>query len=96
MKGFGGIGFASSPFAHFTFPISRDVCLLAGHEPRPATAVINSSKVRSVNKGTITRADSQLYAPFKSLTLQRTLDSVTEKRPPEKRILLKKGKLVEE
>ena len=92
----GGIGFASSPVAHFTFPISRGVCLLAQHRRGPATAKLNGSKVRSVNKGTITPADSQLYAPFESASVQRLLDGVVSQRNTSGKVLLSKGRVVEE
>ncbi len=91
----GGIGFASSPTAHFTFPISRDMCLLASHQQGPETAELNGFKVRSVNKGTITRADSQLYAPFKSEPVQKTLDSVLSQTSTSGKVLFSKGRVVE-
>jgi uncharacterized protein DUF4238 len=91
----GGIGFASSPAAHFTFPVSRSMCLLAGHQQGPETAELNGSKVRTVNKGTITRADSQLYAPFKSEAVQKILDSVVSQRTTSEKVLLSKGRVVE-
>jgi len=91
----GGIGFASSAAAHFTFPNSRGVCLLAQHQQGPATAELNGSKVRSVNKGTITRADSQLYAPFESASVQKILDSVVSQRTALGRVLFKKGRVIE-
>ncbi len=95
MQGFAGTGFASSPAAHFTFPISRDICLLASHQPRRAAIELNSSQVRSVNKGTIGQADVQLYAPFKSAHVQTILDSAIKHRPARKEVLIKKGRLVE-
>jgi hypothetical protein len=92
----GGIGFASSPVAHFTFPISREICLLAQHQRGPEAAQLNGSRVRSVNKGTITRADSQLYAPFKSSAVQGILDSIVKQRRGSGKVLFSKGRVVEE
>jgi len=92
----GAVGFSSSPAAHFTFPISRQVCLLAEHQQGPNTAELNGSQVRSVNKGTIIRADSQLYAPFKSASVQKILHSVMGQRTRPGRILIRKGQVVEE
>lgn len=92
----GGVGFASSPAAHFTFPISRDVALLAKHQQDHESVEISGFRVRSVNKGTITRADSQLYAPFRSTRVQEILDSVVRQRPVSGRVLFRKGRVLEE
>lgn len=92
----GGIGFTSSPAAHFTFPINRGVCLLAQHQQGPETAELNRSKVRSVNKGTITRANSQLYAPFESASVRKILDWVVSRRTTSGKVLFRKGRVVEE
>jgi len=92
----GGIGFASSPAAHFTFPISRGVALLAQHRQGPETAELNGVRVRSVNKGTIARADSQLYAPFRLVSVQRILDSVVSQRSTTGKVLFRKGRVVVE
>ena len=59
-------------------------------------ARVASAKVREVNKGTILRADTQLYAPFQSQKIQQLLDSVVNARPATKRVLIKKGRVVEE
>ena len=91
----GGIGFASSPAAHFTFSISRGACLLAQHQQGPETAKLSGSKVRFVNKGTITRADSQLYAPFGSASVQKIFDSVVSQRTTSGKVLLNRGRVVE-
>jgi len=91
----GGIGFASSPAAYFTFPISRGVCLLARHLQGPETAELNGSKARSVNKGTITRADTQLYAPFASRKVQSILDSVFGERTCSGKVLFRRGRVLE-
>jgi hypothetical protein len=96
MRGFAGTGFSSSPAAHFTFPISRDVCLLASHKRGGAAIEVNSSQARSVNKGTIGQADSQVYAPFKSAHVQNLLNYAIKARPRRTEVLMKKGKLVEE
>src|SRR6185312_9585533 len=61
----GGIGFASSPGAHFAFPISREICLIGQHRSAPVVQKVNSAGVRETNKGNITRCETQLYAPFK-------------------------------
>ena len=92
----GGIGVSSSPAAHFTFPISRGLCLLAQHQQGPETAELNGSKIRSVNKGTITRADSQLYAPFESASVQKILNWVVSRRTTSGKVLFNKGRVVEE
>jgi hypothetical protein len=92
----GGIGFASSPAAHFIFPVSRGVCLLAQHQSNVRSSTIAASQVRTVNKGTIVHADSQLYAPFNLSAVQSILDRMMERRPPRKRVLFKRGKAVEE
>jgi uncharacterized protein DUF4238 len=87
----GGIGFKSSPAAHFTFPISRNVCLLAQHLPGPEARELNPSSIRTVNKGTITRADSQLYAPFASNGVQEILNHVVKRKGGPKKVLFSKG-----
>lgn len=92
----GAIGFASSPASHFTFPLSRTICLLAQHYKGPETAQLNGSQVRLTNKGTIERADSQLYAPFKSASVQELLDHTVARRPRLRRVLLKEGQVIEE
>jgi hypothetical protein len=93
-----GTGFLSSSEAYLTFPVSRDICLLLRHRAGVSQAVtrVASSRVREVNKGTILRADTQLYAPFQSRKVQQLLDSVVNARPAPKRVLIKKGKVVEE
>jgi hypothetical protein len=93
---FGGIGFKSSPAAHFTFPISRGVCLLAQHLLGPETRQLNASEVRMVNKGTITRADSQLYAPFSSLSVQGILNDVVKRKGGPRKVLFSKGRALVE
>jgi hypothetical protein len=90
----GGIGFMSSPAAHFTFPISRSVCLLAQHLRGPEASELNPSKIRSVNKGTITRVDSQLYAPFASSAVQQILDDVVKRKGGPRKVLFSKGRTV--
>ena len=90
----GGIGFKSSPAAHFTFPISRSVCLLAQHLPGPEANELNPSRIRTVNKGTITRADSQLYAPFASNAVQQILNNVVKRKGGPRKVLFSKGRTV--
>jgi uncharacterized protein DUF4238 len=91
-----GVGFASTRAAHFIFPISRGICLVAGHLPSVGTMRINPSRVRAINRSIISRADSQLYAPFKSLAVQEIFNSLMERRPPRSRVMMKKGRVVEE
>lgn len=95
----GGVGFRSSPAALFTFPLSRNVCLRARHTPAPQTVELNSSEVRYVNKGTVMRADSQLYAPFKSEPIQKLFDREISRRAATGKtgkVLLSMGRVVEE
>ena len=91
----GGIGFASSPGAHFAFPISRSVALLAQHQQGPEIAELNAFRVRRVNKGTITRVDSQVYAPFGSASIQRILDIVVSQKTRSGKVLFSKGRVIE-
>jgi hypothetical protein len=92
---YGGVGFVSSPAAYFTFPLCRSVCLIAQHVRAPLTSAITSAEVRRVNKGTVVRADSQLYAPYKSSAVQRILDETIARRKAPTRILFSKGRVVE-
>lgn len=84
--------------AYFTFPVSRDLCLFAKHRPGTPQAILrmNAAKVREVNKGTISRADTQLYAPFESPKVQELLNSVVSARGKPKRVMIKYGQVVEE
>jgi hypothetical protein len=91
-----GIGFASSKEAHFTFPISRDVCMMAQHHRGPETVGLSAAQIRSVNSATIAQADSQVYAPFESSAVQRILNRVVSGRPKTKRVLIRKGRVVQE
>lgn len=91
-----GIGFKSSPTAHFTFPLSRGVCLLAQHVPDEETIELNPAQIRSVNRANITRADTQLYAPFISNGVQKILNDVVERRGGHRRVLFSKGRTVVE
>ena len=52
--------------------------------------------VRRVNKGAISRADAQLYAPFESDKVQELHDTATHARGRRKRVMVKKGVIVEE
>jgi hypothetical protein len=92
----GGIGFASSPAAHFTFPLSRKVCLLSRYQKGPKVERLAASTVRSVNKGTITRSDTQVYAPFASAKIQMIVDEIARRKPKDRRVILKHGRVVEE
>jgi Protein of unknown function (DUF4238) len=93
-----GTGFLSSPDTYFTFPISREICLMARHPPGSAQRVgrISAFGIRQVNKGTISRADTQLYAPFRSRRVQELHDAAVMARGTPKRIMVKRGKIVEE
>jgi len=89
-----GIGFASSPVAHFTFPLSRGICLLAHHMRGPETRELNALQVRSINKANITRTDSQLYSPFVSLGVQKLLNDVVKLKGGPRKVLFSKGRTV--
>jgi hypothetical protein len=91
----GVVGFASSPAAHFIFPLSRDICLFAQHRRGSESHKLKGFEVRSVNRRMISRADSQLYASFKSPSVQRILDSVAAKKTATGKILLSKGRVLE-
>ncbi|SRR6266576_1357714 len=93
-----GVGFLSSPDTYFTFPVSRTICLVAKHLSGKAQTVsrISSVGVRQVNKGAIARADTQLYAPFKSGKIQLLHDAAVMFRGNPKRVMVKKGRIVEE
>jgi hypothetical protein len=93
-----GVGLLSNPDAHITFPISREICLLARHRQGRNHRVVRASAVdvRRANKGTILRADTQLYAPFQSQEIQRLHDSAVMKRGKPKRVMIKKGRVVED
>ncbi len=91
------IGFASSPAAHFTFPISRELCLLADHRGAPTTTIkVSASVVRNMNKTAISRADTQLYAPFRSDKVQSLLDESVQMWKRDRKVLLRKGRVVKE
>ena len=92
----GGIGFASSRQAHFTFPISREICLIAGHEERPQRVSVSPYVTRQFNTAFITRADSQVYAPFREEKIQSLVDRLPKIKPRKGRVLLRKGTVVEE
>jgi hypothetical protein len=93
-----GTGFLSSPNTYVTFPISREICLLAKHLSGPAQKVarISGTGVRQVNKGSILRADTQLYAPFQSQRVQKIHDAEAALRGKPRRVMIKQGRIVEE
>lgn len=91
-----GIGFASSPAAYFTFPVSKDICLLAQHRPCQASQSLTAYEVRLRNRDSVTRADTQLYAPFKSTRVQKLFDCVAREKGKPRRILFQKGRVVQE
>lgn len=87
--------FASTKHAYFTFPICRDICLLAQHVPGPPTAEVSPREVRSINSRAISRSDTQVYAPFKSEKIQAILDKASRMKPSGKsRVLFRKGRVV--
>jgi len=88
------IGFASSPAAYFTFPVSKDICLLA--RPCPGSHSLSAYEVRLRNRDSVTRADTQLYAPFKSTGVQKLFDRVAREKGKPRRILFPKGRIVQE
>jgi hypothetical protein len=90
-----GIGFTSSPAAHFAFPLGQNVCLIGSHSRAPLTRLLNASKVREVNKNVMTRFDKQVYAPFRSDKVQAIVDSVAQEQKPGK-VYFRKGKAVVE
>jgi hypothetical protein len=92
----GGIGFASSRQAYFTFPISREICLIAAHEERPQRVSVSPYVTRQFNTAFITRADSQVYAPFREEKIQSLVDRLPKIKPRKGRVLLRKGTVVEE
>jgi len=92
-----GVGFLSSPDTYFTFPISRTICLLCKHSgPVQSVGRVSSVSVRQVNKGAIARADTQLYSPFRSEKVQMLHDAAVLSRGKPKRVMVKKGQIVEE
>jgi hypothetical protein len=92
----GSVGFASSPAAHFTFPISKEICLLAQHHPNPPSLQLTPAGVRQTNTGTITRADRQLYAPFSRRAVSQLFERVAEQKKSPSRVLFRQGRVVEE
>jgi len=79
---------------HFTFPISKEICLLVQPFRNPSQVTLNASDVRHVNRGTITRADSQLYAPFNSGAVQALFDKINKQTKRPRRVLLRHGRVV--
>ena len=93
----GKIAFASSPAAYFTFPICRSICLSGQHVGGPLSSRISAAKVREVNKGTIIRSDTQVYAPFDSDKIQELVNRAVDARPRQpQRVLFSKGRVVVE
>jgi hypothetical protein len=91
----GGWGFASSRSAYFTFPLSQELCLMGLHDRSQDLQELSPAGVRAVNKGTITRADAQVYAPFNSDKVQAIVDRVLVSKG-RRRVLLRKGIVVVE
>ena len=92
----GAMGFASSRAAHFTFSLGRNVCLLAQHVHAPKVLKLNSSQVRGVNTNTVKRADSRLYASFKSNAIQSILNQTVANRKEPGRVSFSRGRVVQE
>lgn len=90
-----GIGFTSSPTAHFAFPLGQNVCLVGSHSRAPLTRLLSASKVREINKNVMTRFDKQVYAPFRSDKVQDIVDSIAREQKPGK-VYFRKGKAVVE
>jgi Protein of unknown function (DUF4238) len=91
----GEIGFASSPAAHFTFPLSSSICFVGYNVQSPSVHNMRSFEVRQINRGTISRAESQLYAPFKSAKVQTLLDKTVANKIGSGKVLFSKGRVVE-
>jgi len=90
------IGSATLAAPHFTFPICKEICLLVQPFRNPSQVALNSSNVRQVNRGTITRADGQLYAPFNSVAVQTLFDKINKQTKRPRRVLLRHGRVVVE
>lgn len=91
-----GIGFASSPKAHFLFPVCRTICLVGGHREMLRTRKMPPAKVRATNSMNLEQADRQVYAPFKSDGIQKLLNQHIENKSPHKKVIFRHGKVVEE
>src|SRR5215469_4132922 len=91
-----GTGFESSPQAYFTFALSKSLCLLARHYKAQSVANATSREVRRINKGTVGRADTQIYAPFNSMKIQEMLNEVVGRRRGSGKIYLRHGRAVRE
>lgn len=81
---------------HFTFPICKEICLLVQAYRNAGQITLSASDVRQVNGGTITRADRQLYSPFKSDTVQALFDRIHKETVRPRRVLLRRGRVVVE
>jgi hypothetical protein len=90
------IALASSPLAHFLFPVCRTVCLRAAHIGEEAVAQVSAQQVREWNGHCISRADTQIFAPFSSKGVQRLLNVRINQRLPRRQVLFDKGRAVEE
>lgn len=91
----GRLGFASNKAAHFAFPLSRSLCLIAGNVPMPVNQKPNAAKVREINTVNIGCCDRQIYAPFESGKVQRILDELVTDRKTAGRVFFKQGSIVE-
>jgi hypothetical protein len=90
------IGSVTLAAPHFTFPICKEICLLIQPFRNPSQVELNASDVRQVNRGTITRADGQLYAPFKSGAVHALFDKINKQTKRPRRVLLRHGRVVVE
>jgi hypothetical protein len=86
------VGFWGEPPA----TICKEICLLIQPFRNPNQVELNASDVRQVNRGTITRADGQLYAPFSSGAVQALFDKINKQTKRPRRVLLRHGRVVAE
>ena len=92
----GAIGFASTPAAYFMFPLSRKLCLVGRHWKGSEVIKLTPFEVRRINTGAIARSDQQVYAPFWSNKIQKIVDNAVSHKPAPRRVLIRKGHIVEE
>jgi hypothetical protein len=90
------IGPATLAAPYFTFPVCKEICLLTQPFRNPGQVALNASDVRQVNRGTITRADGQLYAPFNSGAIQALFVKINKQTKRPRRVLLRHGRVVVE
>lgn len=81
---------------YFTFPLGRSVALVAQDWRSAMTMKVSSATVRGINKRTVIQADTQLYSPFHSQAIQKLFEEATKNRTRPRRVLVRKGIVVEE